>query len=102
MKAKIHERLQITREEYEMMVMQIWLNWCQEKSQNNKTLQKVLICKPLFNWWQRELKKLEHEFIIETIPFEDKIHAKRIYAEFIIDIFSKFSKPLLKTALKNE
>lgn len=92
----------ITQDDYEMMVMQIWLNWCHQKSKNQKTLQKVLTCVPLFNWWQRELQKLEAEFLEETIPFDNPIHAKRMYAEFTVEIFGKFSKPLLKKAMSNE
>ncbi|MBK5213597.1 MAG: hypothetical protein JJE55_08065 [Flavobacteriaceae bacterium] len=102
METTIYNRLLMTQDDYEMMVMQIWLNWCGEKSKNHKTLQKVLTCVPLFNWWQRELQKLEAQFLIETQPFLNQIHAKRMYAEWTIEIFSKFSKPLLKTALKNE
>lgn len=101
METTIYQRLMTTQEDYEMMVMQIWLNWCGEKSKNRKTLQKVLTCAPLFNWWQRELQKLEAEFLAETIPFDNPVHAKRIYCEFTVEIFSRFSKPLLKTALKS-
>lgn len=102
MKTTINKRLMISVDDYEMMVMQIWLNWCGEKSHNRKTLQKVLTCVPLFNWWRRELNKLEEEFLESTIPFDNSTHAKRMYCEFTVEIFSKFSKPLLKTALKNE
>lgn len=101
-KTTIQERLLISNDEYEMMIMQIWLTWCGERSKNTQTLQKVLACVPLFNWWMAEMRVLEAQFIRETRPFSCPVHAKRMYCEWTIDIFSKFSKPLMKIAKKKE
>lgn len=91
-----------TPDEYEMMVFNIWFNWCLEKSKSTKTLQKLTTSAHLFNWWQRELHRLEQIFLKETLPFDDQDHAKRLYAEFTVEIFDRFSKPLLKKAIKSQ
>lgn len=96
MKAEIRKRLQQTPEEYEYQLMNMWFSWCREKTDNMQSLQKVLTCRPLFNWWQRELELLETEFLEETILLHDKKHARELYAEFVVPIFDRFSKALLK------
>lgn len=98
MKKQIITRLLMTPEEYEGQLLNIWFNWCYEKTPTHKELQKLLINQPLFNWWQTEIQKLEEQFLLETRPFSDKNHAKCMYAEFTIDIFRRYSKPLLKKA----
>lgn len=101
-KTTIQKRLLISNDDYEMMIMQIWLSWCGERSKNRQTLQKVLGNAPLFNWWMAEIRMLEAQFIRETRPFDCPKYAKRMYCEWIIDIFSKFSKPLLKNAKRKQ
>lgn len=99
---KVYERLQQTPEEYEHMIMNIWFSWCREKTSTEKSLQKVLICQPLFHWWQREMKKLETDFLNDTQGYTGiaKIEWLKLYAEYIIPVFDRFSKPLLKKAYK--
>lgn len=103
MTQKVNQRLLMTPEEYEGQLLNIWFSWCMEKVQDpaklhDGTFQKLLSNQPLFNWWQTEFQKLEREFMESTRPFNNKNHAKRVYAEFTVDIFRRYSKPLLKKA----
>ena len=84
------------------MVWSIWANWCKERTANEtspmQAQQKLMIYQPLLNWWLKELQKREAYFIEETIYIPDHRHARKLYAEFVIDLFEKFSKPLIKQA----
>ena len=97
----VHARLKLTPEQYEDLLMDIWLQWCSTKTNNLLSLQKVLTCQPLFRWWCRELKKLESQFMEET-QFYEKVITKELalacYQENIQPIYNRFSKPLIKKA----
>lgn len=101
MKTQVFKRLKQSPEEYAGMVMNLWLTWCSSKTNNTKSLQKVLTCQPLFNWWQRELKKLEAQFMEETEVYRNSMSkdvALAMYSDTTRKIFNKFSKPLMKKA----
>ena len=77
-----------------------YVNWCALKTLRKKSLQKILICQPLFNWWQRELEKLELEFIqdMEFLNQHDPKACMQAYNYTTRKIYERFSKPLIKKA----
>lgn len=100
MKTKTLQLLKITPQQYEEKTMDSWVKWCQSRIVNEKSLQKVLICQPLFNWWQRELEKLELEFVqdMELINQRDPEACMQAYNFTTRRIFKRFSKPLIQKA----
>lgn len=102
MENPVIQRLYHTPDTYEMMVMNMWFSWCSEKAKNHRQLQKLLTCTPLFNWWHAEMTKLEEQFINETRPHPDKAHIRKLYAEYMVEIFNLFSKPLIKLAYERD
>lgn len=101
MKTKVTQRLGITPEAYENAVFDMYIQWCAAKTSTEKSLQKVLVCMPLFHWWQRELTKLEERFLEDTEPYKDALttaEAHQVYHSHTIAIHNRFSKPLIKKA----
>ena len=101
MKKEVIKRLGYTQQQYEDMLMTLWLNWCDDKTTSRKSLQKALICRPLYHWWLRELAALEGKFIYETDLHAmdlDQSTALALYISHTRDIYSLLSKPLLKKA----
>ncbi|AUS04515.1 hypothetical protein [Pseudotamlana carrageenivorans] len=101
MKKQVIHILQITPEAYELLVISLYHEWCAQKSNSKKTLQKLLSCVPLFNWWYKQLDHFEKQFIEEATPFKGAISpqvAQDFYRETISGIYSIFSKPLIKKA----
>ena len=100
---QIEQILRQSPDAYELNVFRIWHNWCREKTTNETQLQKVMICQPLFNWWYRELQKYEVKFVKNLPPYHTEIPQKvlvEMYAEFTVEIFDRFSEPLITKALK--
>ena len=100
MKTKTLQLLNLTPEQYEDQTMNLWVEWCTAKIVNSKKLQKLLICQPLFNWWQRELDKLELEFVndMATMNQLDPEACMQAYKFTTRRIYERFSKPLIKKA----
>ena len=103
MKTKTLPFLLITLEQYEEKIMQLWLNWCTTKVRDPKNLQKMLVCQALFNWWKREILKLEAEFIedMQVLNHPCQITCMKAYDFTIQKIYKRFSKPLIKYAHDN-
>lgn len=101
MKNQVLTILQISPEAYEKLVMDIYFDWCSKKAQNEKSLQKVLTCRPLFNWWYKQLTDMEVGFVEQGEDYIDHITpqaAEDFYIESISNIYKLFSKPLIKKA----
>lgn len=101
MKKQLFTILKVTPEEYETIVIDKFFTWCSLKSKNQKTLQKVLTCKPLFNWWYKQLTKLEKDFVDEAKIYSNSITqevAIDFYHQSTIKIYQIFSKPLMRKA----
>jgi len=103
MKTKTLNLLQINPEEYEELILQLWLNWCSTKVRNPKNLQKLIKCQALFNWFQAELYKLETEFVNDMIIFNNPCPetCMKAYGFTVKKIYNRFSKPLIKHAHDN-
>jgi hypothetical protein len=106
MEPSVLKILKMNNDQYEQMVMVIWFKWCTNITDNSKTFQdkstqKLMTCQPLFNWWQKELRKLEEIYIEHNSPYQNQLtrhQAKMLYIEATMLIFTRFSKPLLKKA----
>jgi len=98
---QVLQLLKTTPEEYESMIIQFYFNWCSQKTANSRSLQKVLTCPPLFNWWKKELAKLEQVFIDDAAHYNNsitKIDAHKLYHITTAKLYNRFSKPLIKFA----
>lgn len=101
MRTGVLDILQCFSHQYEMMVLNLYTTWCDVKTTNKVTFQKALTCKPLFNWWYRELKKLEDVFVYNYHDYAgalDQSAAKDLYSSAVKSIFTIFSKPLMQLA----
>lgn len=101
MKNQVLQILQIDPEAYQMLVMDCYLDWCASKSKNQTTLQKLLISRPLFNWWYKCLEFEERKFVYQGKGYIGKLSpelAMDFYKETISPINNLFSKPLIKKA----
>lgn len=95
MKTEVQLLLQQTPEEYQMMVFNLWFNWCDVKTSNIKSLHKAITSQPLFNWWKKELLKLELIFLKEIDPYSEVVSkevAKSMYDDYTHEVFKRFSK----------
>lgn len=90
--------LKCNKEIYENEVFNLWFQWCEIKTNNIKTLQKALVLKPLFNWWEKELEKIERDFIKEAEDYGDSLThqvALEYWKQSVSKIHNRFSKVLL-------
>lgn len=104
MKKQVLSILQVNKDQYEQIVLDLYFEWCITKSKNEKTLQKVLTCVPLFNWWYKQLQNLERKFVYEGLSFVNHITpeaALDFYHSTTKDIMKLFSKPLIQHAYKS-
>ena len=66
MKATTLQKLDITPEQYESMIWNLYSNWCESVSTNNREYQKVLANAAVNRWFLMELAKCEKEFHLLT------------------------------------
>ena len=66
MKATTLQKLDITPEQYESMIWNLYSNWCESVSTNNREYQKVLANAAVNRWFLMELAKCENEFHLLT------------------------------------
>ena len=103
---KIHELLKMTETEYELLIMDWWLTFCQAKCLSNaKVFQKLLTNNILFNWWHSQLEDIEEEFIEDALPFEKrytKVDAKKLYHKHVFRLQKYYNKSLINKALEED
>ena len=100
-RTKVIERLKITDVEYEIELFNIWLSWCEGKTRDFKSMQRLVIYQPLFNWWLNELEKLERAFLKETQPYDNLLSSEIALGYWRMStnkIHSHFSKTLIRKA----
>ena len=100
MNTKTLQYLNLTPKQYEDKLMETYVDWCASRTAGKRSLQKILTCQPLFNWWQREIVKLEIEFNqdMETINPQNPEACMQAYNFTVKRLYNRFSKPLLKKA----
>lgn len=95
--------LKMTQEDYEMLLMDWWLTYCQTQSHRQEEIQKLMSNQPLFNWWCDQLQSVEREFIENAAPFEGqytKEDAKKLYAKHAYKLQKYYKPDLFKKALQ--
>lgn len=99
-KTRVLKMLNLTPEQYEQMMFSTYIDWCASRTKGKKSLQKILTCQPLFVWWQRELERLELDFLndMEAMHCLDPDVAIKVYNFQTRKIYSRFSKPLMNKA----
>ncbi|MGJ5643237.1 hypothetical protein [Formosa sp. S-31] len=101
MKKQVLTSLQLNADQYYKLVLDLYFNWCCTKAKNRKSLQKVLTCTPLFNWWYKQLSELEKDFVDQVKDYQfqlDPETARSFYNQSVDGIYQLFSKPLIKLA----
>lgn len=102
---KTHEILKMTPDEYDILLMDWWLNYCERKSYGNpKHLQMLLTYNPLYNFWHSNLLDAEVEFKIAAQPFQNKYtkdDAKELFAKHAEKLQRYFNDALIKTAIND-
>lgn len=102
---KIYQLLKMTKDEYEMLIMNWWTTYCFEKSADGHQAQKLLISKTLFNWWLAQLRAVEKEFEQDALPYvaiTTQVDAKKLYRKHAYKLQLYYNSNLIKTALKDE
>jgi len=101
METKIQNLLQLTPHEYEMKIIDTYINWCRKFQYNQEDAQRLLTSPALFSWWLTEYKKLERKFLAIAEPYKMygcKEAFVKIYHQETVQIFNRYSKPLVYTA----
>ena len=62
MKKTTLQKLDICPEQYESMIFNMYSNWCESVTTNNREYQKVLANALINRWFLMELSKCENEF----------------------------------------
>ncbi|WP_271783900.1 hypothetical protein [Aquimarina algiphila] len=99
----IHEILGISQNEYELRQLDQWFKWCSFKASTRIECQKLMVCQPLFNWWQKQYSKFEQDFLEEIRPYQHQVSpedAERLLSYHLLKIHNYYSKPLILKALK--
>lgn len=104
MKTKLIITLKMTTDQYEQTVFDVYVKWCGRNIDNTIQLQKVLNCQPLFNWWYKELEKIETKYLEQVKCYNQSLSpevALEYYLECTKELSDVFSPPLIRKAIKN-
>lgn len=102
---KIYQLLKMTKDEYELLILDWWTTYCFHKTANRHQAQKLLINKTLFNWWRAQLAAIETEFEEDAKPYDaisTQVDVKKLYAKHAYKLQLYYNSNLIKTALKYE
>lgn len=94
---KIEKIIGYTHKEYEILVLSVFMNWCDKHSNSDRELQHLLSYQELLNWFKMEFKALENEFIESTKPYIknlDKVDALKYYSKVVSKILEFFPSAL--------
>lgn len=70
---QIQTILGYSKNDYKVLTLSVFLQWCDKYSNNQRELQHLMSYQPLLNWFKREFKQLESEFIDTTKPYIKKV-----------------------------
>lgn len=83
--------------DYNLLVLSVYMNWCDKHSNNTRELQQLLSYQELLNWFKMEFKHLENEFLTTTKPYIkklDKHDALKYYSKVVSKILEFFPSAL--------
>ncbi|QYS86332.1 hypothetical protein JJC03_15640 [Flavobacterium oreochromis] len=98
--------LNITQEQYEFEVLDIFLRWSMDFATNYENdLQKIVQNAPVFNYFKTEFAKCEREFLNIMKEYENQPNikpkdVKEAFNRSTISIFNKYPKSLIINAKK--
>ncbi len=95
-KNKIIDHLQLTSEQYDERLFQIFWCWCQKFGKTTNHSQQLLANHGIAKWWHTEYEKIEAKFI-EAIPYLP-LHTNNLeyhYFGFIDQMKTIYPKPLI-------
>jgi len=101
MRTQILNLLQVTDNEYEVIVISKFLSWCNNHQKSDKEAQRLLISPALFNWWYNQYSNLEQNFIAIITPYKSALNKeaiKKVYDQETLQMYNLFSKPLIYCA----
>lgn len=99
-------RLNITPEQYELIVTDIYLTWCAEFAINSHNdLQKIAANKPVCNYFNTEFSKCEKEFLKIMQSYDGcsvikPSDAMKAFYRASTTIFERYPKVLIHNAKK--
>lgn len=97
----ILEILNMTKPQYEAMVIDHYLIWCNLNGYNDTDVQKLFANTALFNWWYSQYCNIEKDFIEEAEKYTntaDHMTLRKYHTERVIIIKNLYSKPLMNAA----
>lgn len=101
-KNKIIDYLQLTSEQYDERIFQIFWSWCQRYGKTTNHSQQLLSNSAVSNWWTREYEKLENKFL-EALPYLP-LHKNSLeyhFYGFVGEISTIYPKALIDAISKN-
>lgn len=98
MKTTIAQKLSLSPETYSWMILGAFFKWCTMYANSAREQQELVSSQALLNWFQKEYKKQEEEFLFITSRFENIPTASYIvcYNRCIENVFKLYPKPILE------
>lgn len=99
---KTAELLKLSEDQYELVLMGLWMDWCASKTYRPEHCQMLASSNPLFKWWRQSLQGLEDEFRVDAFPYRDSMSsadAFKLYMKHVTKLKKYYSSPLIKQAL---
>lgn len=94
----IAQKLNVSPETYNWMIFNTYFMWCARHASSSVELQKLTSSQSLFNWFQKEYKKQEEEFLFLTSRFTNLATQSYVtcYNRCIEKVFDVYPKLLLE------
>lgn len=103
---KTHEVLGITKHQYEMRLMSLYLQWINIHARNcDKTVQKLMISKSINKWFLKEYSKHLKEFKQSLNPYLKQTNITKsdkqlLWYKTVTKIFKTYPKPLIDQVIR--
>lgn len=99
---KIIDYLQLTSEEYDERVFEIFWSWCLKYGRNSNHSQQLLSNSSISQWWIKEYDKLQQNFLdaIPHLPLHKNSLEYHFYG-FVSEMSTIYPKALIDAISKN-
>jgi len=90
--------LEATKEEFDLMFIDIFLNWAGVYAEDNDMLQQIITCKKIAKWYNIEYERLNAVFkdIMIVYCHVDVMTKREFYVELISMIYDLYPENLIK------
>ncbi|QQV91542.1 hypothetical protein Peternella1_6 [Winogradskyella phage Peternella_1] len=105
MKNPLTELLQCSSHQLEMIMFAHFMFWCELNCKDDNELQLLIANTMLFNWWHKEYKKLQKNFLEIAEPFNSvasKREMERLYKAETIKIRDLYPKSILRVVKREK